>query len=81
MSDAVLEFIRAQAVAVLGADPDTLDRATSLADEYDADSVDIVEIANAIERKFGVAIADHEIYDLKCVGDFVDLVDRKLAGA
>ena len=79
MSDTVLDFIRAQAVEVLDVDPKKVTRETSLAAEFDADSVDVIEIASAVEHKFGVTLEDHEIYELTCVGDFVDLVEAKLA--
>ena len=79
MPEDVLAFIRAQAHEVLDADPEKVERSTSLAEEYDADSVDVIEIASAVEHAYGVTIEDHEVYELTCVGDFVDLVERKLA--
>lgn len=79
MSDDVLAFIRAQAQEVLDADPAKIERKTSLAEEYDADSVDVIEIASAVEHRYGITIEDHEVYELTCVGDFVDLVEKKLS--
>ncbi len=51
----------------------------SLAEQYDADSIDVIEIASAVERRFDILIEDHEVYDLSSVGEFVDLVDAKVA--
>ena len=79
MADDVLTYIREQAREVLDADPATITRTTSLAEEYDADSVDVIEIASAVEHHYGVVLEDHEVYELTCVGDFVDLVEAKLA--
>ena len=79
MSDEIFEFIRDQVVEVLDADPNEVRRETSLAEQFDADSIDVIEIASAVERHFNVEIEDHEVYDLANVGQFVDLVTAKAA--
>lgn len=78
-SDEIFEFIRAQAHEVLDVDPAEITREASLARDFDADSIDVIEIASAAERTYDVTIEDHEVYDLTCVGDFVDLIARKIA--
>lgn len=77
--DEIFEFIRAQAVEILDADPTAITREVSLAKDFDADSIDIIEMSSAAERRFDIEIEDHEAYDLTCVGDFVDLIARKVA--
>jgi acyl carrier protein len=75
----IFEFIKAQAVEILDADPARITREVSLAADFDADSIDVIEMASAAERKYHVNIEDHEVYDLTCVGDFVDLISSKIA--
>lgn len=75
----ILETLRAQAVEVLDVDPATVTREARLGETLEADSIDLIEIAGALEQRYGVELEDHEIYDLETVGQFVDLVARKLA--
>lgn len=50
----------------------------SLEDAYDADSLDVVEVAMALEDEFGVEIDDDEVLDPdKSTKDWVDLVTAK----
>jgi len=79
VSDDILDFIRGQAAEVLDVDAAEIGRETSLAEQYDADSIDVIEIASAVERRFGIQVEDHEVYDLTSVGQFVDLVAAKVA--
>lgn len=48
---------------------------SSLADDLQADSLDAVELAMAVEESFGVAIPDEELPNMKTVGDIVNYVD------
>ena len=49
--------------------------------ELDLDSLDLVEFALAAEETFGVAISDDEAEGLRTVGDAVQLLEAKHAGA
>lgn len=77
--DEIFEFIRAQAHEILDADPALITREVSLAQDFDADSIDVIEMASAAERTYDITIEDHEVYDLTCVGDFVTLIAGKIA--
>lgn len=77
--DEIFQFIQAQAQEILDADPAEITREVSLAKDFDADSIDIIEMASAAERRYDIEIEDHEVYDLTCVGDFVDLIAGKVA--
>lgn len=46
----------------------------------DADSLDLVKLAVAIEERFGVSVEDDEVDRVETVGDVIGLVDRKLGG-
>ena len=42
--------------------------------DVDADSVDIVEVANAAEDHFGVVIDEDSLLDVDSIGDLVSLI-------
>ena len=50
-----------------------------LIEDYGANSMDVVDIAERIERKFGITIKNDEIAKLVTFGDVVGAVSRKLA--
>ncbi len=52
----------------------TLDK--SFTDDLDVDSLSMVEIATAVEDKFGVAIPDDELANIKTVGDAVSFIEK-----
>lgn len=78
-SEDVLAKVREAAVEVLDCDPADVTPDAKLNETLDADSIDVIEIASTLERQFGVAIEDHEVYDLTTVGGLVDLVVAKHA--
>ncbi len=73
----ILNAVREAAVEVLDCDADEVTPDANLSETLDADSIDVIEIASTLERQFGVAIEDHEVYDLTTVGELVSLVERK----
>lgn len=77
LRDQVLTAVREAAVEVLDCDADEVTPDANLSETLDADSIDVIEIASTLERQFGVAIEDHEVYDLTTVGELVDLVLKK----
>lgn len=53
-----------------GVDTDAFDDATRFdGDVLDADSLDVVELAEAIDATFGVYVPDEDLEDLATVGD------------
>jgi acyl carrier protein len=46
--------------------------------DLDVDSLDLVELVKALEDRFGVAIVDGRLKEIKTVGDAISLV-RELA--
>jgi acyl carrier protein len=73
----ILTAVQEAAVEVLDCDADEVTPDANLSETLDADSIDVIEIASTLERKFGVAIEDHEVYDLTTVGELVELVAGK----
>ena len=48
----------------------------SFTDDLDIDSLSMVEIATAVEDKFGVAIPDDELGNIKTVGDAISYIEK-----
>ena len=52
-------------------------RNTSLRDDLQADSLDIVEIIMAIEEEFNIQVDDDEALAFKTVGDVVEYIEKQ----
>jgi acyl carrier protein len=53
--------------------------ATILREGLGLDSVDVVSLVMQVERQFRIRLATEELTALVTVGDFLDLLERKLA--
>lgn len=80
MDQDTFSFVQAQFVKVLEVDAATITRDTRFADDLETDSIDLIEVVNAVERDLGLTIEEQELYDLETVGELVDLIDRHRAG-
>lgn len=60
-------------------DEDDITYETSLAEDLDADSLELVELLLAFEDEFDVKIPDEEAESLKTVGDIVRYIEEKSA--
>lgn len=76
--DKIFEAVKRQAIEVLDCAPEDVTGDALLSETLDADSIDVIEIAGALEREFNVSIEDHEVYDLDTVDAMVNLVQSKL---
>ena len=81
MEQATFEWVRDRFAEVLELDPAEISRNSRLADDLDADSIDLIEVVNSAERALGVTIAEEELYDLETVGQLVEAIDRHRAAA
>ena len=61
---------------VAGVNPDDVAEEKSFTDDLDVDSLSMVEIATAVEDKFGVAIPDDELANIKTVGDAMSYIEK-----
>lgn len=52
---------------------------TSFVEDLNADSLDVVELAMAIEEHFGVEIPDEALERIKKVSDMIEYLEEKLA--
>lgn len=48
----------------------------SFTDDLDVDSLSMVEVAMAVEEKFGAKIPDEQLSELKTVGDAVTYIEQ-----
>lgn len=60
---------------VAGVLPEDATMDKSFTDDLDVDSLSMVEIATAVEDKFGVAIPDDDLVNIKTVGDAVTFIE------
>ena len=59
-----------------GVAPADVSAEKSFTDDLDVDSLSMVEIATAVEDKFGVAIPDDELGNIKTVGDAISYIEK-----
>jgi len=73
----LLERIKEIIADKLGVDIDEVTDDADLIDDLDADSLDLVDLAMAIEDEFGVTIADEELEKTRTVRDiFRELYEK-----
>jgi acyl carrier protein len=63
-------------LAELGAERSEVSRDATF-EALDVDSLDLVELAQIVEDKFGVELGSDDVKDLRTVGDAIDLIVAK----
>ncbi|WP_122788714.1 acyl carrier protein [Intestinibacillus sp. Marseille-P6563] len=58
------------------ADASTMTMDTSIKDDLNADSLDVVELMMDLEEQFGITISDEEAMKLSTIGDIVKYIDE-----
>ena len=71
----VFEKIKIILEEQLDLEEDVVTMDSSIADDLGADSLDVVDLAMAIEDEFDVVIPDEEIENIKTVGDLVKYIE------
>ncbi len=51
---------------------------SNLMDDFDADSIDLVDIVMSIEDEFNIEVPENAIEDLKTVGDVVKFIEDNM---
>jgi acyl carrier protein len=67
-----------ESLAEFGPEPDDIKRDATF-EQLDVDSLDLVELGQVIEDRFGVKLEGDDVKDLKTVGDAIDLVVKRAA--
>ena len=63
----------------LGVDVGEITAETSFADDLGADSLDVAEIAIAVEDRLGITIDDSELDHIRTVGQAVEMLESKIS--
>jgi acyl carrier protein len=73
-------FERAQKIIVeqLGVDENAVVPEASFTDDFNADSLDLVELVMAFEQEFDVSISEEELERVRTVADAVRLLTEKV---
>ena len=77
-SDAAFEKFRESAVEVLQVPAEKVTREARLAEDLDADSLDLVELVMALEESFNITVEETELEDIETVGQAFELITSKL---
>ena len=56
-------------------DPAKITMESSLMEDLEADSLDVIELVMAFEEEFGVKMPDDELENIKTVGDIVNALN------
>lgn len=71
----VFEKVKAILADQLEFDEDKITMKSSLVDDLDADSLDVVDLIMSLEEEFDIEIPDEEIEEIKTVGDLVRYIE------
>ena len=73
------EKIRALLAEQLDLDPAKITMDSDIMSDFEADSLDIVDMVMTLEDEFGIEVPDDAIENLRTVGDVVNFVDSHQA--
>jgi len=77
-SEKAFGLFRGCAVDVLQVEADQIRLETRFIEDLDADSLDLLELALAVEEVFGVRVVEEELRGIETIGQAYDLVYSKL---
>jgi acyl carrier protein len=77
----VADGLREIMAARLGLPPEQLVPEARLVEDLGLDSLDAVELAISVERKFDIEVPEEELTKLKTVADMVALVESRIRQA
>ena len=61
-----------------GVDPEEVTMETSFVDDYNADSIDIVELMMAVEEEFHLGeVEENALENIKTIGDVVEYIQAR----
>ncbi|MFN3690101.1 MAG: acyl carrier protein [Fimbriimonadales bacterium] len=78
MNPEIFERVRKVIVEQLGVDENAVTPEASFIDDFNADSLDLVELVMAFEQEFDVSISEEESEQVRTVADAVRLLTEKL---
>ncbi len=78
MNQEIFERVQKVIVEQLGVDENAVTPEASFIDDFNADSLDLVELVMALEQEFDVSISEEESEQVRTVADAVRLLTEKL---
>ena len=75
MADTILADLAEILHEVADVAPEDVTPEKSFVDDLDVDSLSMVEVAMAVEEKFGATIPDEQLSELKTVGDAIAYIE------
>ena len=73
-----IEQTLTEELAKLGPEPEEISRDATF-ESLDVDSLDLVELGQVVEDRYGVKLEGDDLKDLRTVGDAIDLVASRTA--
>ncbi|MBQ3920368.1 MAG: acyl carrier protein [Oscillospiraceae bacterium] len=74
----IFDKVKDLVVEVLSADADALSLTTDISADLGADSLDVVDLIQALEDEFGIDIPDEDAQKIKTLGDIVSYIEEKV---
>ncbi len=75
----VFDLIRGRLAELIERDPEEINLETRLEEDLEADSLDLVELAMALEEELSLEIPDEELEGIRTVGDAVDFIAERVS--
>jgi acyl carrier protein len=76
--DEVLAKVRDHLASELEVPAEAISEETRLADDLDADSLDLYELVMELEDTYGISVSEEEAARIETIGDAVDFVAARL---
>ena len=74
----VFDLVRGRLAELIECDPGDIKLETRLEEDLEADSLDLVELAMALEEELSLEIPDEELEGIRTVGDAVEFVAERV---
>jgi len=74
----VFELVRGRLAELIECDPGDIKIETRLEEDLEADSLDLVELAMALEEELSLEIPDEELEGIRTVGDAVEFIAERV---
>ena len=71
----VFERVRAIMSNQLYVDEDRITMESDIAEDFDADSLDLVDLVMSLEDEFGIEVPDEQVENFRTVGDVVRYIE------
>jgi acyl carrier protein len=78
--DEVFSLIQRRLAEMMDRDVSEITADTRLSEDLEADSLDLVELAMALEEELKLEIPDEQLEGIRTVGDAVEYVAERLGG-